>query len=325
MGVSLWNPMSMIDHSPVVRVALELDGEECVLHRAGDGWIHPRPFGQEIWGLLRQGHPFREDAHEIVDYWAQVTVDMLNAGDVDGSDLAHLQTIRDAVQRSGYWFGLDGAWKVRREMQLVKPRDRLLFVTAYVRCGQYLLEATNAGTIRAPKRLGVVNCKLEICSDWWMDGKIANGDWFLSVEDEDSYHMGVDGLMPGRFVDLEIAGQTLLASPPRCEEGGVAAYWVAAYLLGSSAIHPWSKKVSQTFLDGYKIGDFALPELCEDLEKMLNSPERGLYVNGNEDSHVSVRSWDQERIRRTLAELDRIRHIAAPTDAVESPLLGSDA
>ena len=83
--------------------------------------------------------------------------------------------------------------------------------------------------------------------------------------------------------------------------------------------------MSQAFLDGYRMRDLALPELYEDLEKMLNSPERGLYVNGNEDSHVSVRSWDQKRIRRTLAELDRIRHIAAPTDAVESPLLGSEA
>ena len=196
-----------------VRITLRLSGEQCLLRRTDDGWTHSRPFGQDIWALLRHGQPFREDAHEILDYWAQVTVDMLNAGDVDGNDSAHLQTIHNAVQRSGYWFGLNGAWKVRREMKLVKPRDRLLFVTAYVRCGQYLLEATNAGTIRAPKRLGVVNCKLEICSDWWMDGKIANGDWFLSVEDEDSYYMGIDGLMPGRFVDLEIAGQTLLASP----------------------------------------------------------------------------------------------------------------
>ena len=316
--------MGMIDRKQGVRVTLELDGEDCLLHRANGVWTHPRPFGQEIWGLLRQGHPFREDVHEIVDYWAQVTVDMLNAGDVDGSDLAHLQTIRDAVQQSGHWFGLAEAWEGwYEELDSSKARDRLLFVTAYVRCGHYLLEATSAGTTRAPEHMGRPDGGLGILRTWWLDKKIANSGWFLSAKDEDSYYMGVDGLMPGRFMDLEIEGQTLLARPPRCEEAGVAAHRIAAYLLGSPETHPWSETVNQHILDSYRKRDLALPELCEDLEKMLDPHERGMYVYGNVDYFVPGHSWDQERIRRTLAELDRIERIAATTDAVDSPMLVS--
>ena len=258
-----------------------------------------------------QDNSFKEDNAEVIDYMAQVVVDMLNAEELDLIDHSHLktqmQTIKKAVIESGNTLGLEGAWREPFWAKNYTARDSLVFVSAYVRCGQYIFEKMRQeDTIPVNKNIAWWGWDLASgpFAEWWKDYHLDCGLWFATENDPHRPYTGKNNRLLYNFLELEIEGRKFLdahehrGNPLRIK----ANQWVAAFLVANTPEHePW-------YLHGmaYLENTEDLSELRMDLKRILNPQSDPSYWGREHRYQLSEHQWDLEKVKKALRVIARI-------------------
>ena len=195
--------------------------------RCIDGRWEYRSFSSpEIRAWLGGGQGFQEHDKEVMHYTTQVVVDMLNEGDIEPST-GHLQAVRAAIQPCGKGLGLDGAWGSQLFVD-IPPWNIPIYILAWLRCGRYLIQETEAGSIPSGRDDWDASV---VRNDWWPYSEIKpellawaethedgdetfRGDYreWLTVEQRkswDGYYMGRDGRILHRIAAIEIGGDNI--------------------------------------------------------------------------------------------------------------------
>ena len=298
-------PLVLADdkYVPITKIRLEFMKKRCLLRNVDGRWVTNRPFEHEIIKLAQEGSGFREDANEVMDYMARVMADMLNAGDIDPAERSQLQIVKQAVRDSGYALGLKDAW---RDMDYRKLADRydLLYASAYMRCGQYVLnEIKLSGQSLAELSWNWDEANL-VPNQWWEDGRLAHGQWFLAGSSLDMRWLGRDNGLLARYLELEMDGKRLLDATPRSMYSSKAAEWVSVFL---STATPPNRDCHQRAQD-YLRSSPNLEELRLSLRRILNPQGEATYDFGPKRYRLRDYQWDRRRVRAALKVLGLIRH-----------------
>ena len=287
---------------PITKIRLGFRNKRCLLRNVDGRWVTNRPFEHEIIRLAQEGSGFREDTNEVMDYMARITADMLNAGDIDPAEWHQLQVVKQAVRDSGYAFGLKDAW---RDIECRKLADRydLLYASAYMRCGQYVLnEIKLSGQSLAKLSWNKDEANL-VPNQWWEDGRLAHGQWFLAGSSLDGRWLGRDNGLLARYLELEIDGKRLLDASPRSMHSSKAAEWVSVFLAATTPPdHEWHQRARD-----YLRESADLAELRLSLRRILNPQGEATYDFGPKRYWLRDYQWDRRKARSALKVLGLIR------------------
>ena len=297
-------PLVLADdkYVPITKIRLRFMNKGCLLHQVDGRWVTNRPFEHEIIRLAQEGSGFREDANEVMDYMARVTADMLNAGDIDPAEQSQLQIVKQAARDSGYALGLKDAWK---DIECRKLADRydLLYASAYMRCGQYVLNEIKLNDQPLLKLSWNWDKANVVPNQWWQDDRLAHGQWFLSRSSLDGRYLGRDNGLLVRYLELEMDGKRLLDTPPRSIDSSKAAEWVSVFLATTT---PPDNEWHQRALD-YLRESADLGELRLSLKRILNPQGEATYDYGPKRYRLRDYEWDRRRARSALKVLGLIR------------------
>ena len=248
-----------------------LTKKQRTIHKIDNVWIYRHYSDPNVLGHLTTRQRFREDEDEVIDYAAQVIVDMLNAGDIEACT-EHLQAVRASIQPCGYTLRLGGAWNDCQFIE-ISEKHKLIEVMAWLRCGKYLSDAINAGC----ELRGLDYCPKTMVPDWWWPHqKIipsllewpklqVNGSSYSDyhydpqnwgavhskrvMKNWDGYYMGADGLLLHRIAECAVDGLSIFDLDYRSEYQDVPIA-VAEYLLTkpeiSEALQQQARQYIQT-------------------------------------------------------------------------------
>ena len=261
-----FNEWGRFERATRQRTLREADGTWAVsTNQRRPGVLCGRPTGRKR---------FREDDQEVVDYTAQVVVDMLNAGDI-APTTEHLQAVRAVIQRCGSGLKLGGAWWGHHGLESPKHHD-LIQASAWLRCGKYLLQEMEAGAVPrgvdewyphpfvpnwwwpldkiTPSWLAKdFSLHEETEDDFWagMQHALGNGDWALGTRQHHPqvYYQGQDNRLVHRIAELEVMGLTIFDLDYR--SNGSTTYVVRAlskYLLADPQTSDALRKRAESYL-----------------------------------------------------------------------------